>query len=203
MVSNKSLYPDILFHFTSRNGLWGILEKTFSVSYANEKISGNRKSVELSIPMVSFCDLKISELKSHMEKYGNYGIGLKKDWANRKGLNPVFYVNKTSPFTSNFITAIEQLRRSKDNTKGIISKAMAEGTYMDILNVYRYMKNYEGELIRSNGKKTKNYRFADEREWRYVPPYDKDSIPFLQLEKNLNKDNAHTNRPASLLNLDF
>lgn len=179
MAGSHSLYTDILFHFTTKDSLWGILSGTFSVSYSKEKIVGKRKSIELHIPMVSFCDLKISELKSHMEKYGNYGIGLKKEWANTKGLNPVFYVNKSSPFTGSFIRAVGDLRKYTDNVEGIISKAMAGGTYMDVFNVYRYMKNYEGNLVRRSGKVTKNYRFADEREWRYVPSLDEKVIPFL------------------------
>jgi len=83
----KSLYPDILFHFTTKAGLFGILENTFSISYAREKIIGNRKSAQFAVPMVSFCDLRLSQLKDHMDKYGNFGIGLTKEWANRNGLN--------------------------------------------------------------------------------------------------------------------
>jgi len=36
------------------------------------------------------------------------------------------------------------------------------------INFFRYVKNYQGTLIR-NDKTCKNYRFYDEREWRYVP----------------------------------
>lgn len=77
----SSLYPDILFHFTSRDGLYGILENSFKISYARERIVGKSKSTEFAVPMVSFCDLRLSELKDHMSKYGSYGIGLSKSWA--------------------------------------------------------------------------------------------------------------------------
>lgn len=183
MKATKSLYPDILFHFTKKEYLWGILSETFSVSYAREKIVGGNKSTEFYTPMVSFCDLKVSELKTHMEKYGNYGIGLTKKWANQQGLNPVFYVNKQSPFTSDFIRAVGDLKKHLDCVPGIIAREMAKTTYKNILNTYSYIKNYEGDLVRSNGKTTRNYRFADEREWRFVPSINSGIPPLLPSSK--------------------
>jgi len=204
VVSRKSLYPDILFHFTTKEGLWGILCETFTVSYAREKIVGNRISTEFYTPMVSFCDLKISELKSHMKKYGNYGIGLTKKWANLHGLNPVFYVNKHSPFTSDFINAVEDLNKDLDNIPGIIGHVMAENTFKKILNTYRYIKNYEGDLVRRNGKKTRNYRFADEREWRYIPPINSGISPFLPTCKIATaEEKDHYNDMTSTIKLSF
>jgi hypothetical protein len=47
---------------------------------------------------------------------------------------------------------------------------------MKIFNVIRHIKNYEGELIRNN-KNMGSYRFADEREWRYVPSLNSISFP--------------------------
>jgi hypothetical protein len=97
---------------------------------------------------------------------------MSKKWANSNGLNPVFYVNKSCPSTSKFISAIEQLRDlfafiydDKNNDKHSIA-------YMNIFNMYRFMKNYEGDLTRKTLKGsliTKEYRHANEREWRYVP----------------------------------
>lgn len=179
----SSLYPDILFHFTSKEGLEGILKDTFSVSYAREKIVGKGKSTEFAVPMVSFCDLRVSELKEHMGKYGSYGIGLTKEWANKQGLNPVFYVSKHSPYAGDFIKAIEDLYSQVNDTNKIDETFAAENTYMNILNTYRYIKNYEGKLTRSNGKTTRNYRFADEREWRYIPPLDSTDFPFVSVDK--------------------
>lgn len=54
------------------------------------------------------------------------------------------------------------------------------------LNTMRYLKNYIGDLERG-GKTTKNYRFYDEREWRYVTPWDNEQVePFLS-EENYKK----------------
>ena len=89
MDNQDRLYPEILFHFTTKESLYEILNSTFKVSYAREKIIGPKLKREFGVPMVSFCDLRLSELKAHINKYGNYGIGLTKEWANRNGLNPV------------------------------------------------------------------------------------------------------------------
>lgn len=205
MDTNTSLYPDILFHFTTKESLWSILRDTFSVSYSREKIVGIDNDTEFYTPMVSFCDLKISELKSHMEKYGSYGIGLTKRWANSKGLNPVFYVNKESPFTSDFITAVNALHMQRNNIPGIIGKILADSTYKNILNSYRYIKNYEGKLIRKNGEITENYRFADEREWRYVPSIDTKIIPPLISINTISSDDKKSeyDKAASAIKIGF
>ena len=42
-----------------------------------------------------------------------------------------------------------------------------------LADVLRYIKNYQGTLSRKDTI-TENYRFSDEREWRYVPPYQYD-----------------------------
>lgn len=45
-----------------------------------------------------------------------------------------------------------------------------------ILNVIRYIKNYEGDFIR-DGKTINNVKFYNEREWRYIPdPKDKETF---------------------------
>lgn len=108
---NTSLYPDILFHFTSKDGLFKIIEETFKVSYARERIEGISSEKEFAVPMISFCDLKLSELKVHMSNYGKYGIGLTKEWANKNGLNPVMYVNRHCQFTDNFNSALNGIYR--------------------------------------------------------------------------------------------
>lgn len=175
----NSLYPDILFHFTKRDGLFGILEHTFKLSISVEHIVGIDKSREFGAPMVSFCDLRLSELKDHMNKYGKYGIGLSKEWANRMGLNPVFYVNKDSPFVGNFMNAVEKLFAHLETIDDADEHTVVTSSYMHILEAYRYIKNYEGDLKRANGSITKNYRFADEREWRYVLPQNAKNLPFI------------------------
>ena len=182
-MKERSLYPEILFHFCPKNALFGILKSTFHVSYAKEKIIGKSKKREIGVPMVSFCDLKLSEVSSHMDKYGNYGIGLTKEWANKNGLNPVLYISQHSPFTDGLLSGLDKIhahRRKLEksgDSEGLTTK------YMNIYNTYRYVKNYEASLHRKGHKKIEKYRFADEREWRYVPPLSNTSLqPFVPLE---------------------
>jgi hypothetical protein len=167
----KGPYPEIIFHFADKAAaLKGILkEQAFFPSYARERIEnllGPDK--EFGVPMVSFCDLRLSELPVHMEKYGHFGIGLTKEWALRSQLNPVAYVNKSSEFTSGLLRAIdwlwEQFEATQDDYRGLVERQLR---YMDTMNTLRYIKNYEGTLIRRRHK-PRNYRFADEREWRHV-----------------------------------
>ncbi len=101
------LYPNILFHFTKKKSLYDILDHTFKVSYARERINGGTAQREFGVPMVSFCDLRLSELKFHISSYGKFGIGMTKDWAFATALNLVMYASQSSPFTENFITALD------------------------------------------------------------------------------------------------
>ena len=204
MSDHSSLYPEILFHFTDRNGLFGLLDTTFRVSYAREKIEGRKKVREFGVPMISFCDLRLSELKNHMSKYGKYGIGLSKDWANNNGLNPVWYVNKNCDFADNFNDALNGIYRHLNTVKdGDIYKDLS-GNYMKIVDTYRYIKNYEGKLTR-NGKTKNNFRFADEREWRYVPSLTSpDVLPFIPISRiKTEKQKAEYNAGIAHLKLHF
>ena len=133
--------------------------------------------------MVSFCDLRLSEVISHMGKYGNYGIGLTKEWANKNGLNPVLYISRHSPFTDGLLSGLNSIHahRRKLEKSGGNDELTTE--YMNIYNTYRYVKNYEAPLHRKGHPKIEKYRFADEREWRYVPPLENKNLqPFVPLE---------------------
>lgn len=183
------LYPNILFHFTNKQSLFGILSSTFKPSYSREYIEGTKEKKEFAVPMVSFCDLRLSELKDHIEKYGTYGIGLTKNWAIEKGLNPVIYVNKNSHFIDNLINGIGEIFRYINKIVDEDDLNSLSTAYMNILNTYRFIKNYEG-LLKQKGKTIPNYRYADEREWRFVPPIETeiDYRPFVPLNRISTKE---------------
>lgn len=198
-ISKQSLYPTTLFHFTKKEAFYSILKSTFKVSYAREKIVGLDTEREFAVPVVCFCDIKMSDLKYFIQKgYGNYGIGLTKDWANRKSLNPVMYVNRHSDLADRYNNGLRSvyqfLGKDVSTYKG----------YHDLMNTYRYMKNYEGDLER-DGKLTKNYRFADEREWRFVPPFETEVVePFVPKSRiNTTQKKSFYNEKASHVRLSF
>lgn len=196
----ESLHPEILFHFTKKEALKSILEHTFSVSYAREVLYSMTQKREYAIPMVSFCDLRLSELKAHMNKYGTYGIGLSKEWANRKGLNPVLYVSKYSNFTDGFINGVTKLHNQLRQVKPS-DQAQMDQAFENILNTYRFLKNYESEITRDNYTFTQ--RHADEREWRFVPELSNTiDYPILPISK-LKRDKASMNNLISDIKLSF
>lgn len=176
-------YPSILFHFTDKQGLFGILNSNFRVSYAKETIRGKNKTTKFAAPMVSFCDLRLSELGDHMIKYGRYGVGMSKEWANANNLNTVNYINAHCSLTDSLIDSVEYLfefQKEIDELTDLQRKKDFGQAYMSIMNLYRYTKNYEGPNTKLN---IPNYRYADEREWRYVPHIDHNFWPFLSAEQ--------------------
>jgi len=174
-------YPNTVFHFTDKKGLLGILKNNFRISYAREKIVGSTLKREFGAPMVSFCDLRLSEVSDHMKAYGKYGIGMSKTWANSNGLNPVCYLNTPCRLNDNLIGAIDDFFKHLNNIQSVSQHQAMSTAYMNLMDMYRYIKNYEGELWRNGILKNPNFRFANEREWRYVPSLIGDLFPFVPL----------------------
>ncbi len=200
-----SLYPDILFHFTKKEFLYEILRDTFRISYAREKIIGPNEYREFAVPMVSFCDLKLSELKIHMEKYGSYGIGLTKEWANRNGLSPVMYINRNAQITDDLLGGLSGVYAHMNKINDLAELEKLNTSYVNIMNTYRYIKNYEGELKRNGKVQDENFRFADEREWRYVPKLRTEGVnPFVAISKiKTKKKKEFYNKKVSHIKLSF
>ncbi|MCA0233813.1 MAG: hypothetical protein LCH91_25375 [Bacteroidetes bacterium] len=197
-----ALYPHILFHFTKKQSLYTILNETFKVSYARERIIGGNNTKEFAVPMVSFSDLRLSELKNNIGTYGKFGIGMTKSWAISNGLNPVMYASKESLFTGNFMSGLEGIFTLVAKTNDTTGKF--ETAYNNTINTLRYIKNYQGDLIRP-GKKTKpNYVFANEREWRYVPPITDDILSFIPIDKiRTSQQKSSFNKKVSHIRLNF
>lgn len=101
--------------------------------------------------MISFCDLPFSEMGNYLGKYGDYSIGLSKEWGIRNKANPVWYCNEKS-------LAVDSLQKDIENA----------GSY-DFLDMLAYIKEEEGEL-KTHGRVYKKYRYIDEREIRLVLP---------------------------------
>ncbi|HCD1094723.1 TPA: hypothetical protein JD652_RS05750 [Proteus mirabilis] len=185
---SRSLYPTTLFHFTKElETLFKILESSnFRISFAKEFIQGPHTNRNIAIPMVSFCDIRLTQLNQHTESYSHYGIGLSKSWANENGLNPVIYMSKSSSVFDNYNLELRKLKKENKKLHKSLEKIKLSGTdaqinnakrkyqaakrnYNKIIDPLRYMKNYQATLKRRNRSEQPNYIFADEREWRFVP----------------------------------
>ncbi len=92
----------------------------------------------------------MSLLVNHIATYGNYGLGMTKEWGLRKGLNPVIYFNRNSYLANQFSVLTTRPTPAFSQIMG-------------------YMKPYEGNLYRGGEIKKEDVRFYDEHEWRYVP----------------------------------
>jgi hypothetical protein len=154
------------------DNLVGILKNEFRVSLSVENFEyitqhlppDSEPMRECAIPMVCFCDIPLSQVERHMKTYGDYGLGLTKDWGMSKRISPVLYThpNSPAPFSSaDHINLLESLglAHASDDQKAL---ALNAGLFVYL------QKPYEGFLERKGPKE--RVRFYDEREWRYLPP---------------------------------
>lgn len=203
---------DTLFHFTnSISNLKNILNQRFKITYCKETFSLDNTSHSYYFPMLSFSDIPLSLTKDHIYKYGNFGIGMSKEWGIRNQLNPVIYIEQNSIIAKDIQNTLNMLKIIlgesiiSNNTEKSITN-IQELTWAN-LNVIRHIKNYAGDLIR--GPKThKDYRFYDEREWRYVPKWNKDKVSFKNFisteEDYLNFRNNQKTKPfIENIKIDF
>ncbi len=176
---SENLSSNTFFHFTySIENLKGILEYSFKPRYCLEQLeylsNSQINNLQMAYPMVCFCDIPLSKIKKHIEKYGGYGIGLKKEWGFKKGLTPVIYSDKRARTSKNIESIINW-------SKKYLKKGYDEGNDRDnelkkIFNDFiMFTKPYYG--------KSKKTRFYDEREWRWIPDIDPDSDVLIHLEE--------------------
>lgn len=165
-----------IVHYTNKLAtLKSILnDEGFMIQYCSEKVvTRGNKSYSLAIAMVSFCDIPLSDYKKHFKNknennlgyYGDYGIGLSKEWATKNGLNPIIYIEHNSHVGSALRKTIE-LHTKNNNYDNVNLNTFQNDEFAQFVC---YSKNYQGDLWRSEKLMKKSYRFYDEREWRYVP----------------------------------
>jgi len=202
----SNISSDSLFHFTPKaEFLVGILENGFIPRYCFEetKLSSAIKTGLLAaFPMVCFCDLSLSQILEHVELYGSYGIGMRKEWGIKNKLNPVIYANVDSLLAHSFGQLSQDIINIL-NIDAVDDKfAVAADNYVKVL---KYFKSYQGDFNR-NGGVISNVRFYNEREWRFVPDVDFDG----NIENSLSKEDydntirlAQENRKLKKYKLTF
>jgi len=167
-MDNESLSANTLFNFTKEfEYLKSKIENGFKPRLVLENYTPLGIQLEIAIPMVCFCDIRLSQILTHVKEYGDYGIGLKKEWAVDKGLNPLFYVTENPTLITTF------------------SRLVTQDTKKDALRFVAYIKPYSGK------QNDNNRNFYNEREWRFVPNVDLDtySLQKQEFEKGKNDKN--------------
>ena len=158
-----TISSNTLFHFTRKlENLIGILKEDFKPKYCVEDLSVLEfpKSFVQAVPMTCFCDLPLSQLGEHLSFYGNYGIGLSKEWGFKNGIGPLIYLRPNSLLADYFskITSI------------LVKQKKTEESNFALIYVFEllgFVKPYSGHFPKDGQMVHK--RFYDEREWRWVP----------------------------------
>ena len=149
------LSSNVLWHQTRREAFFEILKsRKLYVSYSQEEVF---PQLRVAFPMICLCDLPLSEFASNNWTYGEYAIGFTREWAIRKGFNPVCYYHHQSNLMQQMYKLV-----SDANNSGL------DGVLKMAIYLLSYNKPVEGQLITSN-REYHNYRFYDEREYRMVP----------------------------------
>ncbi len=193
-----ALSSNSIIHFTNTSdALKGILQENFKIKYCSEILTLETELL-YGAPIISFCDIPLSQIKDHIGKYGAYGIGLTKEWAQKQKLNPVIYIQPGSFLAK----SIEESYRNI-NTEKTVDWSKLPADQKNWLNILRYVKNYEADLSRG-GEVIKNYRFSDEREWRYTPSYEECNEMAIGLASYQTEEQKKSiNQGISHLRLEF
>jgi len=187
-----SLSSNSLFHFTNKiEKLSNVLSGGFKASYCWEET--------IAVPMVSFCDVPLSQAKFHLESYGHYAIGLKSSWAIKKKLSPVIYMENNSFLKMKIEQTISKLE-SETKIENWDKEAIREYNqlYSIFLQILKLSKPYKGTLSRSDVQ-VQNYKYYNEKEWRYIHKPDEIKVLYRNEYtnfKNLNPIKPHFNEDA-------
>lgn len=148
-----------LFHFTKNSEtLKSILKNGFWPRYCLEDIKWieDEDNEFVAYPMVCFCDIPLSRVEEHVGFYGEFGLGLTKEWALKNGMTPIHYISQTSKLPKSYNTLVDLLGESDKKEEG--------------WKILRYMlahtKPLEGRMPISG--ELINKEFHQESEWRYI-----------------------------------
>jgi hypothetical protein len=148
----ENLSASVLFTFTPRlEYMVDMLQNGISPRYVYERLPGSKKYY--IAPMKCFCDIPLGKVKNHMNRYGYYGIGLKKSFLLEHRVTPVIYIHKNS---KSFF-AYREMKNIK----------FEDAPFLPLLKRY-----YGDDYYFEDGLDTpvrKRIHFYNEREWRFIP----------------------------------
>lgn len=199
-MSTNNSNTSSLFHYTKKVGdLKLILENGLKPNYCKEDFSKIIDMQVIGIPMICFCDIPISRASTFRQGkddtgYGNYALGLTKEWGIMNNINPILYVSNGSVFNAlqNYSAilakmkydaekdALETVKKhpnfvQNENGKRTYTASSkipnSEKTLCEIM-INHYLqadKHILYGLIKPYKNKDKNdYINYNENEWRYV-----------------------------------
>jgi hypothetical protein len=113
--------------------------------------------------MSCFCDIPLSRIREHTNFYGEYGLGMTKDWGVRNNLEPLLYTTKEGSITQllNDLIYITEINKNKDTASE--NKIILD----NFKKVIALTKPLSGKMKKGNSYVEKN--FHQENEWRFVP----------------------------------
>jgi len=151
-----------------------------------ENITPNERFNFAYIPMISFCDLTIMQLSrdsKHTENFGEYGIGLTKEWGIKNRVSPVMYAHEKSQPSSQIYNLNLLLQRYVDEGK---QKLKFSGIRKEMIDFLKFIKPYKGRWHK--GKPIEDIKeditYYNEREWRYCPLLDDYKVLLGETEDN-------------------
>lgn len=158
---------DSLFHFTrSLESLKGILGHGFQPRYSLEDASLLGLDY-LGFPMVCFCDIPMSRISEHTAFYGEYGLGMTKEWGKRSGLHPLLYAADGGALPKIANSILEMGEPTDDNESEIGKlKSTLRTHFFDLAPM---IKPLSGKMIVGGSVIDKD--FSQENEWRFVPAH--------------------------------
>lgn len=111
--------------------------------------------------MVSFCDIPLGMCAEHKAAYGDFMVGLSKDWGKQAKVTPLLYIHDGSPIAEHVAK----------HGRALLSGQLTRDALGELLPLVPYMKPVNGFFP---GKKfirrtTECKDFDEEMEWRYVP----------------------------------
>lgn len=147
--NHQNLSSTTLFNFTDTfDHLVSNLENGFYCGELYEKLPIDSTVAGYKAAMVCFCDIPLGQIKEHLGWYGNFAIGIRRDYARKHGVNPVWYIHSDN-------LALKKMFSTKDKSE------------LQESPILPYLKRFLGKQKDVSGR-NRMKKFYDEREWRYV-----------------------------------
>lgn len=234
MENDTLISTDRLFHYTwNKENLLSILENGFKPKYSLEKLGlFKEKEIfkhisshtgdfpktddindEFAIPMICFCDIPLNLVANHIDIYGEYSIGLTKEWGVKQGICPVFYVPESGESRNILETMIRFVHNQLPETDkkvgcydiDVNNDIQLLNHFYDLIQLSMFVKPYKGFYEREYiNWSEENYKFYDEREWRYKPSRHLSCKGYLTKDEfETEKMRENYNAELSYLNFDI